>query len=256
MVDQDGARRAGIVTPEAVLLELEPAGIGSRLLAKVLDVLVQGGALLVLAMGVGLVLSQADAPTWLAVVLFLFAFFAILFLYPVVLETRDGRTIGKRALRLRVVTREGGPARFRHAAIRAALGLVEFIVVPGGILAVLSTLFSRDSQRLGDLAAGTLVVRDRSAQPPAGAVWFPIPVGFEAYAASLDTTLVDVATYGLVRRFLLRAPTLSPGARQQLALRLANPLAQRMRHTPPPGASPEVFLICLVASYQRRHATP
>ncbi len=77
---------------------------------------------------------------------------------------------------LRVVTREGAPVQFRHAAIRAALGLIDFYLAFGGV-AVISALVTREHQRLGDLVAGTLVLRERTGARAPTAVRFAVPAG-------------------------------------------------------------------------------
>jgi hypothetical protein len=162
-----------------------------------------------------------------------------------------GRTLGKAALGLRVVTKEGAPVRFRHAAIRGLLGLVDFVVL-GGFIAVVFILFSRDNQRLGDMVAGTLVLRERSALAPPAPVDFTPPPGLEHYTATLDPTGVGTDEYQAVRTFLIRATSLPPGPRSALALQLANPLAARLRPPPPTGISPEQYLACVAAAYQQR----
>jgi hypothetical protein len=172
--------------------------------------------------------------------------------YPIAMETLwNGRTLGKAAMGLRVVTAEGGPVRFRHAAIRGIFGLVEIWVFIGSI-AIVSIIFSRRDQRVGDLVAGTIVLRERSATSPGVAVTFPTPPGFEAYVASLDVTRLSAAQYSLVRSFLMRVLQLSWPARTSLAVRLANPTAVLLHHTPPPQVNPELFLVCVAAAYQRR----
>jgi uncharacterized RDD family membrane protein YckC len=182
--------------------------------------------------------------------------FLLVFGYPAGCATLwRGRTPGKAALGLRVVTVEGGPIRFRHAAIRAILGLVDkylFSAVPG-VLALLGT--SRN-QRLGDLVAGTIVLRERSAAKAPTAVAFAPPRGLEGYTASLDVAALDRADYVAVRSFLRRAPTLAPVARDPLARQLATPLVARLRTTPPTGVPAEVFLVCVAAAHQHRFAPP
>src|SRR6266480_4060788 len=114
-----------LVTPEAVVLQFETAGLGSRLLAKVLDSLIQLFILIVLFVVAGAAASGGFGSTPLGIFL-LFALFAVVFVYPVAFETLwKGRTPGKAAMGLRVVTREGAPIRFRHAAIRSAIWIVE-----------------------------------------------------------------------------------------------------------------------------------
>lgn len=250
-------QQSGIVTPEAVLLEFETAGVGSRTVAEVLDLLVQFGVLLALTLVLSLASTGGlDVGQTLAIVLVLLMVFLVLVGYPVAMETLwNGRTLGKAAMGLRVVTSEGGPVRFRHAAIRGIFGLVEIWVFIGSI-AVVSMLVTQRNQRVGDLVAGTIVVRERSAAGPGVAVRFPVPSGFESYVASLDVTPLIAEQYSVVRSFLMRVLELSPHARAALAVRLANHTASLLRHTPPPTVGPELFLVCVAAAYQRRHGAP
>jgi len=150
-----------------------------------------------------------------------------------------------------VVTKEGGPVRFRHAAVRSLLGLVDFLIA-GGFIAVVFILFTKDNQRLGDLVAGTLVLRERSALAAPAPVTFTPPPGLERYTATLDPGGLTTEEYQAVRTFLLRAASLSPGPRSALARQLANPLAARLRPPPPAGISPEQYLWCVAAAYQLR----
>lgn len=242
-----------MVTPEAVRLEFEPAGVGSRAVALVLDLLLQGLAIAVVLLGQSLVeAGVGGVPGWLATTVALLVAFAVVWGYPVAFETLwRGRTPGKAAMGLRVVTVEGAPVRFRHAAIRAALGLVDFWLALGGI-AVISALVSRNHQRLGDLVAGTLVLRERTGAPPPTAMRFTVPSGAESYAATLDPSGLTAEDYAIVRRFLLRAPHLADDVRADLSRRIARQLAARLRHRPPDWVSPELFLLCAAARFQER----
>ena len=243
---------APVVTPEAVPLDLEPAGLGSRFLALILDWAVQGVA--ATALSLGLLAAVPGDAAGLAQALVLLLLFLVVFGYPVACETLwRGRTVGKLALGLRVVTVEGAPVRFRHAAIRAALGMVDFLLT-GGAAAVLSVLFTARNQRLGDLVAGTIVLRERTGLPAPASVTFDVPYGLEAYAATLDAAAVRPEDYGAVRAFLLRAGSLRPEVRYDLAVKLATPLVSRLRTRPPPGVPPEAFLVCVAAAYQHRSA--
>jgi len=242
-----------IVTPEAVRLDFAPAGVGTRMLAIFLDLLVMGAALIALGLVVGLSGSGGLGETP-ALIISLVGLFLIVFGYPIGCETLwGGRTVGKAALGLRVRTKEGAPVRFRHAAIRGALSLIDLYLTLG-LAATLSVLLTRDSQRLGDLAAGTLVLRERTAASNTSAAYtFYPPPGWEPYAASLDVAAMTDEQYGLIRGYLLRASEMTPSARQHLAVRLASPLAGVLRHTPPAGVPPESFLHCAAAAYQRLH---
>jgi uncharacterized RDD family membrane protein YckC len=243
----------GIVTPEAVVLEFETAGVGSRAAGEVLDVALQ---YLVLGLLLGAVAAASPyAGGTAAVVIGLIMTLLILIGYPVASETLwNGRTLGKAALGLRVVTVEGGPIRFRHAAIRGIIGFFEIYATFGSV-ALLVMLFSSRDQRLGDHVAGTIGLRERNAPgSQAAAVVFPPPYGMEPYVASLDVVALSAAQYGLIRSFLLRVLDLSPEARWSVSVKLANDTATALRLTPPPGVYPELFLACVASAYQRGHA--
>lgn len=249
-------RRTGIITPEAVVLEFETAGVGSRTVARLVDVLAVGVViyLLLTVLAIPLV-SAGDTGAWIMVILTLLLFFFGLVMYPILLETLwNGRTLGKAAMGLRVVTKEGAPVRFRHSFARGVIGLVE--VFAFGFIAVLTCAVSRDNQRVGDLAGGTIVLRERKADTRAVAVSFPPPWGLESYVAGLDVSALREEQYAVVRTFLMRVLQLSPEARAALAVRLANPVARAIHHAPPPQVGPEVFLACVAAAYQRRYGGP
>ena len=240
----------GVITPEAVVLDFPTAGLGSRLLARMVDLVVLAVVLQILSLVLGVVLlSVPEAAT----VVGLLVVALVLLVYPVACESLlKGRTPGKMALGLRVVTAEGGPVGFRHSALRGLIGLVE-VFMTLGCVAVVSALSTHRSQRFGDLAAGTLVIRERDPLSRALAVAFPPPAGLESYCAGLDVSSVGDAQYGVIRSFLLRVLDLTPGARAALAVRLATPTAVRMHHTPPPMLGPELFLACVASAYQVRH---
>lgn len=249
----------GIVTPEAVLLEFQTASVPTRVLQFSLDVLVQLAGLI----AVFLVLGAAGAaglsiPDSVAIVFATVMIFLIFLGYPILMETLwNGRTLGMAAAGLRTVTKEGAPIRFRHALIRGALGIIDFWLIPVGVIATVVILLTRDNQRLGDLAAGTLVLRERSpVDRTAQAMAFYPPYGLEAYAAGLDVTTVTPEQYEVLRAYLLRVAGFTPEARWSLGARLANPVATEMGHTPPANLAPETFLVCVAAAYQLRHGGP
>jgi uncharacterized RDD family membrane protein YckC len=247
-----------MVTPEAVALELPTAGAGTRLAAALLDWFIVGVGeyLLFLLVISGLAAAELGNADWLpggvlvATTLFLFAF--AMFGYFIISETLwRGRTAGKAALGLRVVTKEGGQIRFRHAFIRGIFLLIDGLASIGSV-GVISILASRRSQRLGDMVAGTVVLRERTALRSPVAVTFAPPPGLEAYTAVLDTTRVGIPEYQAVRSFLMRANSLAPHARYELAVKLANPMRELVRPLPPDGVQPELFLAAVAAAHQRR----
>jgi uncharacterized RDD family membrane protein YckC len=239
-----------MITPEAVALEFTTANVGSRILAFVIDMAIV--AVVSFLAILPLVLTDATLPDWLVGSVLVILLPGWYFGYFTVSETLwRGRTVGKAALGLRVVTKEGGPVRFRHAAIRTLLGLVDF-GIGTGFFAILLILLTRDNQRLGDLVAGTLVLRERSGLPAPAAVNFDVPHGLESFAATLDVSGLTTEQYQAIRTFLMRTPSLSPQSRASLALQLASPLAERLRPPPPAGVPPEPYLRCVAAAYQRR----
>lgn len=247
----------GVVTPEAVPLDLPVAHLGSRGLAYLLDALIVGGLLVALFAAAGAVGDAVSAgPSWLAVALALLLVLGVQLGYPIGFETLwSGRTPGKAALGLRVVTVEGAPVEFRHAAIRAALGLVDFQLTFGAA-AVLTALFSPRTQRLGDIVAGTLVLRERSGAGSAASERFAVPSGLEAHGAQLDVTALGPSDYQAIRSLLQRSPRLDPVTRRRLAEGLADTLAPEVRPAPPPGIPAEAWLQAVAAAYQRRSTRP
>ncbi len=235
-----------------MLLEFQVAGAGSRVAGEALDVAFQ--VVLLGLVGLATALAANVAGHTGAIVISLVMVLLVLVGYPAAAESLwNGRTLGKAALGLRVVTVEGGPIRFRHAAIRAIIGLFE-IYVTVGLVALLCIIFSARDQRLGDHVAGTIVLRERAA-PGQGAVavTFPPPYGMEAYVASLDVAALTSEQYGVIRSFLMRIFDLSVEARWSLAVKLANATALELHLAPPPGLGPDLFLACVASSYQRRY---
>lgn len=233
------------------MLEFAEAGLGSRSLGFLVDLAVRA----LLLYSVAFVLGAAGVVLGETVVVVVLAAtgFAVVLVYPAACETIwNGRTPGKMLLGLRVVTVEGAPIRFRHAAVRAGLGIVDF-VVGAGCVAIISALATRRNQRLGDLAAGTIVIRDRQADRSSRSVVFrPLP-GWEPYAAALDVSAISEDAYLLVRAFLLRAHQLRVPARRRLGVELAAAVSRAIGAPLPTGTDPEGFLVAVAAAYQHRH---
>lgn len=241
----------GIVTPEAVRLELSEANVGSRTIAWFIDAIVLGTAMALLNIFIVMLGADAPIPQWVGITTLLLVNFLLFFGYPIAFETLlGGRTPGKAVLGLRVVTAEGAPVRFRHAAIRTAMGLIDFWLT-SGIAALLTTLLTKRHQRLGDLVAGTLVLRERSASAAPATTRFQVPDGAEGYAGTIDPTGLGARDYEAIREFLLRAPTLRADARRDIGRQLSEGIAARLQHTIPAGVSPELFLTCVAARYQQ-----
>jgi uncharacterized RDD family membrane protein YckC len=251
---QDG-RVSDVVTGEAVALDLRIGQLPSRLTAAVLDLLVMlaaYGGLTALVLYAGL--SDADPALIAAVSVSLLV---LVFLgYPVAMETLTrGRTLGKMALGLRVVRDDGGPIAFRQALVRGLIGLVLerpglVLLGFGPALGMSVAMFSARGKRIGDMAAGTVVLQERL---PARPQWTPVmPPPLAWWAPTLDLTGFDDALALSAREFLGRAGELSAPAREALAAELVDEVRARTTPDPPPGTPGWAYLSAVLAERRRR----
>ncbi|MBK1719605.1 RDD family protein [Thiocystis violacea] len=186
-------------TPEGIDLELRVAGPVPRALALFLDGLVRAGLYLVL------IPLSALADT--GVGLMLIGFFLLEWFYPVVFEVRAGATPGKRAMGLVVVHDDGTPVGLPASMIRNLLRVVDFLPVFYGV-GLVSVLLDHDFRRLGDLAAGTLVLHAERRAPPRTIADTPpvqVPPGFA------------LETQQAILSYAERGPRLSAARRVELA---------------------------------------
>jgi uncharacterized RDD family membrane protein YckC len=239
------------ITPEAVAVDVRHADPGTRIAARGLDLLVQLGLIFVVFLALGVASQGRGGSTPLVIVALVLVFLAV-FGYPAVMEaTWRGRTLGKAAFGLRVVTSQGAPITFRHAAIRSALFVVDGLLI-GPAIGVISLLVSRDTVRLGDLAAGTVVLREETGAAMPVATPFPLQPGWEQYVDSLDVSRLGPEASGLVRSYVLRRSSLPPDVRDRLAMDVAGRIADRLALPPQPMPA-DWFLWCVAAAVQRRN---
>lgn len=239
---------SGVITPEAVLLELPTAGVATRAFARLIDLAAQAALLLVWAMGVSTVGGDMSA----AVMLMIIGTFVVLIVYPIVLEILwRGRSVGKYFFGLRVVGVDGAPEVPRQAVVRGLVALVD-IYVSLGFLALISAMFSPASQRTGDMAAGTVVIRVRGADNARTPIAFHPPAGYEAYVATLDVGRLSDEDFSLIREFLLRSSALAPEARQEMAMQLATVVRARIGHSLPGSFDAHTWLVCVASAHQLR----
>lgn len=250
------ATRQRLIIGEAVEVELPVARLATRATALFLDIVVQVMLLLALSTLLTAFANQAsEAVVNTLGILILVVTFVV---WPVAFETATrGRSPGKFALGLRVVRDDGGPIRFRHAVTRGLIGAS--IEWPGLLLPPLTwivgstcMLFSARGKRLGDLAAGTivLVVRlpDLSKQP----IEMPRPLA--AWARDLDLAGVDDALAMRLRQFLTRGGGMRADARASLELRLADEIYRSTTPPPPPGTPAWAYLSAVLAERRRRES--
>jgi uncharacterized RDD family membrane protein YckC len=246
------AATGGLVTPEAVVLDLPTASPGVRVLARLLDVMVTVLALYALIVAVAAAGALGGLGATALLVLSASGFFAVVLVYPVLMESLwGGRTLGKAALGLRVVRSDGAPIGLVAAAVRGGLALIEVWGTLGS-LGFLTMLLSPRGQRLGDMAAGTLVLRERRGQA-LSPVELLVPPGCEQLVTTLDVGAMSADDYELVRSFLVRWRDFAVPQRAAVAATVAGPLWQRFRHPVPADLGPDYYLACLGAAYQRRH---
>ncbi|MGW2338735.1 RDD family protein [Streptomyces sp. NPDC001685] len=240
-----------LVTGEAVALELRPAKLPSRALAVLLDLAVAVVAYIVVTIGVVAATASLDEAAQAALSVGLFVL--LLVGGPIAVETLShGRSLGKLACGLRVVRDDGGPIRFRHALVRGLIGVIE-ILLTLGVIAVIASLVSARGRRLGDVFAGTLVVRERV---PAARTGFvpPPPPWLAGRFSALDLSAVPDGLWLSVRQYLTRMQTLDPQVGWSMAQRLATELAGRTGAPVSPGVPPAAYLAAVLHERQTREA--
>ncbi|MCC6930335.1 MAG: stage II sporulation protein M [Gemmatimonadaceae bacterium] len=216
-VATDYRQHLEVETPEHVVIDYEIAGLGSRGLATIIDttiVILQMVALLFVMIKLREV-TELDM-SWI----FPLVQFGLLWGYFAFFEGfRDGQTPGKRWMGIRVIRDTGHPVTMREAAARNILRVVDFMPPPY-LLGILFVAFHPRGKRIGDLVAGTVVVRDRPTESPA-------PTAEEELPAVAGAPQLGDEEYRVLREFVARAPKLPGDARTRLALPLAARLADR-----------------------------
>ena len=239
-----------LVTGEAVALDVQTAQLASRLLAALIDAAVQVTLLVGLALLIGL--TAGDSGEAALATLFVSAYVLVGLGYPVLSETLwRGRTLGKLALGLRTVRDDAGPVAFRQVFVRGLLGFV--VEKPGftlGAAAVLSSALSSSGKRLGDLAAGTVVVQERVVRPRGDTE--PMPAPLAGWATTLDLSRLPDELALAVRTFLSRRTAMTSAAQEDLSRRLATQVSAVVTPAPPPGTPSWAFLAAVLAERRRR----
>lgn len=236
------------VTPEAVRLRIDLAGLGSRMIAWLIDTLLQAVILIPVLIGF---LADGVTGTGESVVLGILVFSILWLYFPLFEWLWSGQTPGKRAQSIRVIRTDGQPVTFAPVLVRNLVRFVDVLLLP--FVGVISMIVTRRAQRLGDLAAGTLVIRERALPAPQA---IDLGEGGAAEAVpGLDTSRLTEREYGLIRSFLARRASLDPAARQRLAAGLMASVRERLgeQHTDT-GLSDERLLEAVARSYRARFA--
>ncbi|WOF24196.1 RDD family protein [Microbacterium betulae] len=232
-----------VLTGEAVALDVQPVGMLLRATGALIDVAVSVVLYVLFALAMGLLAEAGvldDATMQIALVAMLVL---LLVIVPTAVETvTRGRSLGKLAVGGRVVRADGGAIGFRHAVIRALVGVFEIYMTAGGV-ALLVGIFTPRAQRLGDLVAGTYGERTRTPRlPPADA---GVPPGMEQWAAIADVARLPDALGRRVSQFASGAERMFPAARLRVAEELAGEVSSFV--APVPQVAPETLLRAVVA---------
>jgi len=234
-----------IETPERVPLHFALASIGNRFLACALDHFLQAVAILLMFLAFYILANVSrvgdlvsSAPKWVVaimiVVLFLifssyFAFFEWIW---------NGQTPGKRLLKLRVIREDGRPITFWEAAVRNLLRSIDMQPAPFYSIGLVSVFLSFSDQRVGDMVAGTVVIREREAEAPAFANVFASSISdpalrraFQPVDFTASLTPLTEAEIQVVETFLRRRWELVDMARQWMAWRVSMPILYKLRPT-------------------------
>ena len=212
-----------VETPELVVFSYTIAGVGSRALAALIDSLICIATIILIMIGVAISSTRRAAgatpgvfDAWAAAI-FVLSIFCVIWGYYVLFEgLADGQTPGKRLLRLRVVRDGGYSVTFGASAVRNLVRLVDIQPIPSYFVGIVTIMVSKSGKRLGDIVAGTIVVREalvRELAPP------PASVGTGA-PSSFDTALTE-DEFVVLERFKERLPSLDAERRTALATQLA-----------------------------------
>ncbi|MFI7134551.1 RDD family protein [Nonomuraea sp. NPDC050153] len=237
-----------VVTGDAVVVEVRIAQMPSRALAVVIDMVVQF-TVLIAAYAILGAFSVVSDSAMLGAAMIVFVVL-VLVGYPVIFESLSrGRSLGKLALGLRVVSDDGSPERFRQALFRGLAGVVEFWMLSGAP-ALIASLVSQRGKRLGDVFAGTIVISERAPRDSGQLIVMPPPLA--AWAATLELSQLPDEVAQAARQYLSRWHDLSPQIQHEMGVRIATQAASFVSPAAPAGVPPHAYLSAVLAERRRR----
>ena len=257
-----------IETPERVPLHFALASIGNRFIACAIDHAIQVVTLIVLIVLFMFIANVSDfnakltsVPKWIIALLIIFVFLLMSGYFAFFEWIWNGQTPGKRWLRLRVIREDGRPISFFEAMVRNLLRDFDIMPFPFYSIGLISVFATASDQRVGDLVAGTVVVREREAEAPAFAEVFASPVSDPALRRSFKPVLFTADVNNLteqeisvVESFLRRRWDLKDYPRQWMAWRVALPILFKLRpHYDLATFTYEGFLEELLHRYREKH---
>jgi uncharacterized RDD family membrane protein YckC len=243
---------AEVVTGEAVVLDVPCARFPSRIAALLIDLLIQFVLLIALLTAAFMSAGHVDAAAGAGIALTCYV--AIVVGYSAIFETLTrGKTPGKMAFGLRVISDDGGPVRFRQALVRAMMGAIEIWSLIGAPIGLITSLVSEKGKRLGDMFAGTYVIQERAPHrpdlPPMFAV---VPPPLMGWAQAAEISRLTDQTAEAAGSYLRRFHELTDAARHDLGLRIATAMVAQVSPPPPPGTPPWAYLAAVLAIRRQR----
>jgi len=237
-----------VLSGEAVAIDVQPLAFFMRALGALIDMAI-GWALFLLflwlrmwLLGAGIIDGSIDGILNITMLVVCFV------IVPIVVETATrGRSLGKLAVGGRIVRLDGGAAGFRHAFIRALLGVLE-VYMTFGAIAMLAGAFTARSQRLGDMVAGTYSQRVRT---PKLLPLVPVmPPALAGWAQIADVARMPDRLARRISQFLQHAERMTPSARARIAHELVTATAEYV--SPQPAAHPEHLLVAITVIRRER----
>lgn len=221
-----------VLTPEAVEFELEPADLGSRFIAILIDTIIQ--ILLILPVIALMGLMEFFFPgknnpnpfaSWVTGLLFILLFILGFSGYHIFFELIwNGKTPGKRIASIKVIRDGGFPVEVTSSFIRNLIRIVDFI--PFYYFAgIISIVLCKNKKRLGDIVAGTMVIKEYADIPP------PVLIKYEESSTGMNLSCLEKITeheYTLIRELLLRHEELDGAARKSIASKIAGALVEKL----------------------------
>ena len=257
-----------IETPERVPLHFALASIGNRFLACAIDHALQAVTLILVIIAFTLIANYSSVgdrvlalPKWIQAIMIIVLFLIFSSYFAFFEWIWNGQTPGKRWLKLRVIREDGRPVNFWEAAVRNLLRTFDMMPAPFYSIGLISVFISSSDQRVGDMVAGTVVVREREAEAPAFAKVFASQVTDPALRRSFqpvdfvaELNVLSESEIQVVETFLRRRWDLADMARQWMAWRVSLPILYKLRPTYDRATfTYEGFLEELLHRYRAQH---
>ena len=247
-----------ISTPENVDLHLELAGIGNRVLACLIDTVVTytvcAALWLIVWLGCFLIgmsnnMSHTSAIACGVIVLVgMLASFVVIFFYYVIFEGFwQGQTPGKRAAQIRVIDQNGQPINWSQVWLRNFIRVFDMGLMLIGLIVM---VIDKNERRIGDFAAGTLVIRERA--PDFLIQNIVIPPAAKEASTTLDVGRVSPQEYDLLLSFLRRREKMALSQRPLVARELENHFRAKLDQPVTGNLNSELFLESVYCAYQAR----